>query len=110
MWRPACASFEECGLWLGGTLDHNTAVREAALAALRSGAASFAQVVDLLQLRIEPGCVRPWAHWVTPVEMPKRFDTWFFVARAPAGGPGYAELTRSDDPSTGRTGDAPPAS
>ncbi len=27
----------------------------------------------------------PFAHWVTPVRSPKRYDTLFFVARAPLG-------------------------
>lgn len=27
----------------------------------------------------------PFAHWLTPPMMPKRFDTWFFAVRAPAG-------------------------
>jgi 8-oxo-dGTP pyrophosphatase MutT (NUDIX family) len=27
----------------------------------------------------------PFAHWITPDVMPKRFDTWFFLARAPEG-------------------------
>ncbi len=27
----------------------------------------------------------PWAHWVTPVGMPRRFDTRFFMAILPAG-------------------------
>ena len=27
----------------------------------------------------------PWSRWITPAEVKIRFDTWFFVAAAPAG-------------------------
>jgi len=36
--------------------------------------------------------LRPWAHWITPVGMPRRFDTRFFVAALPAGQEGRPDL------------------
>jgi 8-oxo-dGTP pyrophosphatase MutT (NUDIX family) len=36
-------------------------------------------------LRIEdPAGVVAWSRWITPAQVKIRFDTWFFVARAPA--------------------------
>jgi 8-oxo-dGTP pyrophosphatase MutT (NUDIX family) len=34
----------------------------------------------------------PWAHWITPVGMPRRFDTRFFVAVLPEGQDGRPDL------------------
>jgi 8-oxo-dGTP pyrophosphatase MutT (NUDIX family) len=33
----------------------------------------------------DPTELVPWSRWITPAQVKIRFDTWFFVARAPAG-------------------------
>ncbi len=39
--------------------------------------------------------LQPWSHWVTPLGLPKRFDTLFFVCRAPVD-----QVARHDDGET----------
>ena len=39
----------------------------------------------------------PFARWITPARSPKRFDTWFFLARAPEGQSGSHDQTESVD-------------
>lgn len=36
-------------------------------------------------LRVEPGDMAPWSHWMPPALTPRRFSTWFYVAQAPDG-------------------------
>lgn len=35
--------------------------------------------------RIAGANLAPWARWITPLNMPKRYDTFFFLAQLPAG-------------------------
>lgn len=86
--------FEEAGILLavpseGGALsmeDPETAGRYAAhRRALNDGARSFAAVCRSEGLRIPVGRIHYFAHWVTPLGLPRRYDTRFFVAEAPPG-------------------------
>ena len=74
---------EECGLWLG--VD---APAPATLAALRARLHAGQALADLAReagLPLATQALHPWARWVTPVGLSRRFDTVFLVARAPAG-------------------------
>ncbi|MEV7663260.1 NUDIX domain-containing protein [Paenarthrobacter sp. NPDC089316] len=44
-------------------------------------AAAIREVQEEAGLDIEAADLRPWANWITPVDMPKRFDTYFYVAK-----------------------------
>ncbi|MCW5653195.1 MAG: NUDIX hydrolase [Hydrogenophaga sp.] len=85
-------TFEECGLLLAEGLEQAHA--EQARARLLQGLA-FHVLLDELGLRLRVGALAPWSRWVTPPHSPnKRFDTRFFVARAPEG------LARHDERET----------
>jgi hypothetical protein len=45
---------------------------------------SFAQILVQHDLVLALDLLVPYAHWITPEKMPKRFDTWFFLAAAPS--------------------------
>lgn len=43
---------------------------------------SFLSLVDELGIALDLAALTVFARWITPSMMPKRFDTWFYVAKA----------------------------
>ncbi|MBC74325.1 MAG: NUDIX hydrolase, partial [Muricauda sp.] len=51
--------------------------------AVEQGERSFLDVVRESDVILRLDSLTDFARWITPVFMKKRFDTWFYVARAP---------------------------
>lgn len=78
--------FEEAGVLLAGPLtatsiDRLTAYRRDLL----DGRITFAEIIQREHLHLMLDGLAYFAHWVTPEIEIKRFDTRFFIARAPEG-------------------------
>lgn len=66
--------FEESGVWLGAPLENAESKRRRLLA----GITTFRQLLDESPIDFEQ---LVWtSHWITPLGVPKRFDTYFFLA------------------------------
>jgi 8-oxo-dGTP pyrophosphatase MutT (NUDIX family) len=84
-------TFEESGILLARSRGSNTLIEakrareiEAAnRAVLCDGKTTFLKVLTDNGLELALDELVPYAHWITPEGMPKRFDTWFFLAAAP---------------------------
>jgi 8-oxo-dGTP pyrophosphatase MutT (NUDIX family) len=84
-------TFEEAGLVLArrrGTqemVDADGAHRlvETYRAALLKGDTTFVDIVRKENLELAGDLMVPFAHWITPEAVPKRFDTHFFLITAP---------------------------
>lgn len=86
-------AFEECGVLLARAHGEHALVSVSRLAALlkrwraelREHRVSLADLARTEDLELACDLLVPFAHWITPEVMPKRFDTWFFLMAAPPG-------------------------
>lgn len=80
--------FEEAGLLLARRIDGGPLAIEPAPLELRQsvdrGETPFLDVVRAAGARLDLSALTVFARWITPPVTPKRFDTWFYVAHAPA--------------------------
>jgi 8-oxo-dGTP pyrophosphatase MutT (NUDIX family) len=88
-------TFEESGVLLAGATaqdvvaDTSADEWETARRALEARELSLSSLLTERGLVLRADLLRPWAHWITPVQEKRRFDTRFFVAALPSG-----QLTR----------------
>jgi 8-oxo-dGTP pyrophosphatase MutT (NUDIX family) len=66
-------------------------------AALCEGKTTFLKVLTDNDMLLTLDGLVPYAHWITPEGMPKRFDTWFFLAAAPPDQAGAHDGKESTD-------------
>ena len=81
-------AYEETGILMarhadGGHFQGSLAAAEAR-DAIADDSRSFLDLVTSLGLRLDLEAPAVFARWITPTMMPKRFDTWFYIAHAPA--------------------------
>ncbi|MDP9820980.1 NUDIX hydrolase [Nocardioides massiliensis] len=83
-------TFEESGVLLAGTADEVVADTtgedwEADRHALESRELAMTEFLHRRGLVLRTDLLEVWDAWLTPVFEPKRYRTWFFVARLPEG-------------------------
>lgn len=81
-------TFEESGILLarrgaGGAMLSGAELAE--LVARRPSPPDFGAFIERAALTLATDRLVPFAHWITPVDQPKRYDTRFFLAPAPPG-------------------------
>jgi len=80
-------AYEEAGILLArdasGAMFTGSDAAHAARDAVAQDQRAFIDLMHELDLFLDLGSLSAFARWITPSMMPKRFDTWFYVARAP---------------------------
>ncbi|WP_439029447.1 NUDIX hydrolase [Gordonia terrae] len=92
-------TFEECGVLLATDTDGSFA-DPSGLAGDRQRlvekSLSFAEFLTARGLTLRADLLRPLAHWITPVNEKRRYDTRFFLAAMPDGQQADGETTEAD--------------
>lgn len=97
--------FEEAGILLartraGAALDAAASDWEAIAAqrtTVREGQTSFATFLSAHDWFADASALTLFSHWITPPSEPRRYNTHFFLARAPAGQAAGADLSETHD-------------
>lgn len=79
-------AYEEAGILLAEGLDGSDFAEvcdPGVRAAVDRGETPFLDVVRDLGVRLRLDALTVFSRWITPVMMPKRFDTWFYAVAAP---------------------------
>ncbi len=78
-------TFEECGVLLARARGSSATLDAAGLAeiAARSTGRPFGETIRAEGLGLALDALVPFAHWITPPILPKRFDARFYIAAAP---------------------------
>ncbi len=97
--------FEEAGVLLActkageppetGRMNAKEMARERA--AIRGGALPFADFLAARDWYADARALAPFSHWITPTSEPRRYDTHFFLAIAPAGQTVSADSVETHD-------------
>jgi len=88
-------TFEESGVLLACPRGETTLVSGAFLRDLSVAGRGFSEVVRDAGLVLAADLLVHFAHWITPIQNPRRFDTHFFALEAPADQVGVHDGTES---------------
>ncbi len=77
-------TFEECGVLLARPRGSEGWLTRARVAEIGAAAGrSFKELIGAEDLELGLDALTPFAHWITPPILPKRFDTHFYIVAAP---------------------------
>jgi 8-oxo-dGTP pyrophosphatase MutT (NUDIX family) len=80
-------TFEESGVLIARARGESAWLDAARISeiAARAVGVSFGELIAREHLELGLEALTPFAHWITPKSMPKRFDTAFYIVEAPPG-------------------------